>query len=69
MSKVVAHFLLGRAVGSPLPLAGEGDHPQRGGGGGHRRNAWGRPLPSPYGATFPRKREKGPDCKRRGGMA
>ena len=52
----------GLAVGDPLPFTGEGDHAKRGGGGGpNHRCVW--PPPSvAFGATFPRKGEKDPDC-------
>ena len=48
------------AVGTPLPLAGEGDHAQRGGGGGHRNRRVGPPPSVGFAATFPRTREKDP---------
>ena len=54
-----------RVVGAPLPLAGEGDQPQAGGGGcPTRQTAQGAPpFRHAARATSPRKREKGPDCE------
>ena len=55
------HGLTAAAAGRITPIGGPSlctTHNTQGGGPAHR--ASGRPLPSPTGATFPRKREKEP---------